>query len=1135
MQIKRRRFEPIEAKYRIAEDAYATIPGGWTSDLRPAVGTADGERYQLRIFKKSHSALDNDLKGIISRGLRRVRRVLSSKRARAILVEVLEVVEDDDEVAIVMLDPGSPISGNSQRTRHRRELFLTGSGRRIFWSNIKRVAEGLALCHSAGIVHGSVGEHAIFAVGDDQEEYRLGGFEACVHISDGGFGGHLLRSTGAISFRQDWIDLAHTAIRLLEADKESGPALHSGERRFLERLSNPPHFQLFDGTVVIQELRDLVAELDRVGSSVDAELVLYTTRNALLSDIPSLTSGTIPAADIEGLSRFVEEDLLRPGLRLLSSGERLRLASDLAIYDLRVVAPAIAALDSAHVRRAHDRLFDAVEVPHRVNLCRNRGAAEERVTKLGAAARRWKDTAKPELVVVRPSEVATWYSLVLLEAFALLKEQFRIFPVEVLVPSADGDPDVVWLSPFRDANLDDRRAKIGLPSSTSAVERELKYDDGKPNWVLSSSSAIGAGQERLPELSFEGKGQNNGRWAFTFSASRHVMAGDILYLRPRKDTGTERAIKRRLQNIVAAKANTELLRALNDPAQVALDTGLRDIAAPGQPPDDMEPSKFEAWRSIASGQSISVVVGPPGVGKTYLISNLVKSILGDTPDTRILISAQNHETLVTMEEELRKFLPKKSTIVVRVEKSRVSEEDSTLRKGTIGLLRDVAGSGVEAAIMLNQRQQIAQALAGSEAAIADRVMRDTDNLMLRSSDVTLATTSSYVVEEMVADGEQFDWVFIEEAARANGAELIGPLLLGNRRVIIGDHNQLSPFDARDRQKFYDPARATELLNDVKKRLATISDLPPEIDAAFDVLAEDPALLGEVLATAARLEEPFKAIVEREDQRSSEAGRPSTFASILLEQSRMHPAIGELVSEVFYKGDLIPSDRVKKRGQVVSSLRNFPTSPIVILNFPPLSKSLRPSYERKVRRSYSNESECTALIAAARRLQPLKAKDEKHPTLVVLSPYAAQVYLLERLLKQEIDQQDGTMFGFHSPRADGRFVYTSDSFQGGEADVVLASLVRNNVQVGSRALGFMTHSQRMNVLLSRAKQKLVLVTSLSFIENAVNGIDPDGLDPELKFLRKMSTEIARLSRKDFPRVGKGLTIVEVDEHGRMPGE
>jgi hypothetical protein len=64
-------------------------------------------------------------------------------------------------------------------------------------------------------------------------------------------------------------------------------------------------------------------------------------------------------------------------------------------------------------------------------------------------------------------------------------------------------------------------------------------------------------------------------------------------------------------------------------------------------------------------------------------------------------------------------------------------------------------------MMVNQRYQIKQALRpvdASETTVAQRVFRDTDNLLLRSSDVTLATTSSHIIEEMIADGEQFDWV-----------------------------------------------------------------------------------------------------------------------------------------------------------------------------------------------------------------------------------------------------------------------------------------------------------------------------------------------------------------------------------------
>jgi Cdc6-like AAA superfamily ATPase len=168
--------------------------------------------------------------------------------------------------------------------------------------------------------------------------------------------------------------------------------------------------------------------------------------------------------------------------------------------------------------------------------------------------------------------------------------------------------------------------------------------------------------------------------------SRRCFLEVGLKLAPNRLSGFERAIRRRLQNIVAARTNIELLRAIDDPAQVALVDVLRDIAGPSAAPAEMDASKKVAWESIASGKSINLVVGPPGVGKTYLISHLVKSILSQTPDARLLVSAQNHETLVQMEDELKKTLASGS-IVVRVERLRSSEEVSSLRESSPRLRR----------------------------------------------------------------------------------------------------------------------------------------------------------------------------------------------------------------------------------------------------------------------------------------------------------------------------------------------------------------------------------------------------------------------------------------------------------------
>jgi DNA polymerase alpha-associated DNA helicase A len=73
---------PLDARFKLSESAFPGGMVGWNSQLCSATGIADGEQYLLRLFKKTGTALDEDLKGLITRCLRRVRRVLSSRRAR---------------------------------------------------------------------------------------------------------------------------------------------------------------------------------------------------------------------------------------------------------------------------------------------------------------------------------------------------------------------------------------------------------------------------------------------------------------------------------------------------------------------------------------------------------------------------------------------------------------------------------------------------------------------------------------------------------------------------------------------------------------------------------------------------------------------------------------------------------------------------------------------------------------------------------------------------------------------------------------------------------------------------------------------------------------------------------------------
>ena len=87
---------------------------------------------------------------------------------------------------------------------------------------------------------------------------------------------------------------------------------------------------------------------------------------------------------------------------------------------------------------------------------------------------------------------------------------------------------------------------------------------------------------------------------------------------------------------------------------------------------------------------------------------------------------------------------------------------------------------------------------------------------------------------------------------------------------------------------------------------------------------------------------------------------------------------------------------------------------------------------------------------------------KFPTIAVISPYKHQVELLKELALSSTDlQQLGSTIS----------VNTIDSFQGQERDAVYISMTRSNAE---NIIGFLSDIRRMNVAMTRARKKLVVI-------------------------------------------------------------
>lgn len=90
--------------------------------------------------------------------------------------------------------------------------------------------------------------------------------------------------------------------------------------------------------------------------------------------------------------------------------------------------------------------------------------------------------------------------------------------------------------------------------------------------------------------------------------------------------------------------------------------------------------------------------------------------------------------------------------------------------------------------------------------------------------------------------------------------------------------------------------------------------------------------------------------------------------------------------------------------------------------------------------------------------------DEHIDVGIISPYRAQVQLLGKMIRQS---------EFFRPYRRAISVNTVDGFQGQERDIIIISLVRNN---DGGEIGFLRDLRRMNVAMTRARMKLIILGS-----------------------------------------------------------
>ena len=174
------------------------------------------------------------------------------------------------------------------------------------------------------------------------------------------------------------------------------------------------------------------------------------------------------------------------------------------------------------------------------------------------------------------------------------------------------------------------------------------------------------------------------------------------------------------------------------------------------------------------------------------------------------------------------------------------------------------------------------------------------------------------------------------------------------------------------------------------------------------------------------------------------------AALLKVQYRMHESIMAFSNRKFYKNELEAHSSVAQR---------------LLGNSLPLEFVDTAGCGFEEQAGEEGESRCNPEEVGILRkhFDQLKLDQSGTWSVAVISPYRAQVELLQREFSG----------------AEGVAVNTIDSFQGQERDVVYLSLVRSN---DKGEIGFLRDYRRMNVAMTRARMKLVIIGDSATLGN-----------------------------------------------------
>ena len=230
--------------------------------------------------------------------------------------------------------------------------------------------------------------------------------------------------------------------------------------------------------------------------------------------------------------------------------------------------------------------------------------------------------------------------------------------------------------------------------------------------------------------------------------------------------------------------------------------------------------------------------------------------------------------------------------------------------------------------------------------------------------------------------------------------------------------------------------------------------------------------------------------------------------LLAVQHRMHPDIGNFVSQSFYDSEL------KNGEKTIENIIPLPSpfdKQIVFID----TSSDKSSMESYKDGSYFNQVE--AELRLREILTPELLRNNINPKdFAIVSPYSKQCEKITELLTSS-----------NAPLLENLEIATLDSFQGRELDIIIFTFTRSSID---KTVGFLDDARRLNVAFSRARKKLILIGNVETLTSSRSHYDTYYKDLFWKFFRysRKYGSVFKIKELDFRRLQDNIREGQIVE-------